>query len=176
MNDNITGHKRGLQACRYWTHLVYNEPVNNDSLVFYYHYLVRDFASIQNTSGYTFLKSKGLDIIKNDSIRVEITSIYEQDYYSIRKLEENYQETQFYSQYFKDINNIISPYLIFDKNGTLESIKVPLNLTNKDRNLMLSYLWKIKKGRLFVLSYYSDIKQKINQLQININKEIKNIK
>jgi hypothetical protein len=57
--------------------IVNNIPVDKDSLPIFYHFLTRDFITIQNTSGYQTLKSKGLETIKNDSLRRNIIDLYE---------------------------------------------------------------------------------------------------
>ncbi|MEO8233622.1 MAG: DUF6090 family protein [Ignavibacteriota bacterium] len=172
IKSNRDGHLAGLKACDYWGKIINNEKVNSDSVRFFYHYLVRDFLSIQNTSGYEYLKSKGLELITNDSIRIEITTLYEQHYNFLRKLEEDYQEMQFQKEYFKDINNIVSPYLVFNQARELKSIRLPLKLSESEKQLFISYLWKIKKNRLFILELYSGTEQKIKQLQEKIDKEI----
>ena len=105
-------------------------------------------------------------------LRIKIIQLYEQDYSSIRKLEEEYHETQFYDNYYKEINQRISPSLIFDNNNEIESIMLPINLTENEQKTMLSYLWKIKKNRKFVLDIYFQVKQNINSLQLNIDKKL----
>ena len=57
-----------------------NKKVNSDSLMTYYRDLTRDFISIQNTAGYETLKSRGLELIKNDSLRLQIITLYEYNY------------------------------------------------------------------------------------------------
>ena len=63
---NINGHVAGLKACEYFLKIVNNEQVATDSIKYYYHYLTRDFISVQNISGYESLKSKGLELIRDD--------------------------------------------------------------------------------------------------------------
>ena len=169
---NITGHVAGLKACEYFRKIVNNEQVATDSIIYYYHYLTRDFISVQNISGYESLKSKGLELIRDDLLRIKIIQLYEQDYSSIRKLEEEYHETQFSDNYFKEINQRISPSLIFDNNNEIESISLPINLTENEQKMMLSYLWKIKKNRKFILDIYFQVKQNINSLQLNIDEKL----
>ena len=63
---NIGGHKAGLAACKYFNRLIKNDSISQDSFAQHYFTLTRDFISIQNNSGYESLKSKGLNILKND--------------------------------------------------------------------------------------------------------------
>ncbi len=69
VNENLKGHHAGIRSCDYFRSLINNEPVKNDSLHFYYFMLWRDFISIQNKTGYESLKAKGLESIRNDSLR-----------------------------------------------------------------------------------------------------------
>ena len=80
VRDNSYGHKQGIRACAFWRQVLSAESVNMDSVSQYFYILTRDFISIQNTSGYETLKSKGLELIKNDTLRTEINSLYEYDY------------------------------------------------------------------------------------------------
>ena len=50
-----------------------------------------DYISIQNISGYETLKSNGLELIRDDSLRFEIITLYEYDYSILKKFEEEYE-------------------------------------------------------------------------------------
>lgn len=170
---NIDGHKQGLLAVKFFNKLILNKPTNRDSLTYYYFILLRDFISVQNISGYETLKSKGLEIIENDSLRTEILSLYENDYNSLRKLEENYAELQFFEHYHQDFNQIISPNLLIDKSGQFIGINDPLKITDKERNMLLIDLRKIANNRNFMLTNYDQVKNKIIKLQKDIALELK---
>jgi hypothetical protein len=86
--DNMGGHKNRLKACDYYHNIITHKQVKTDSIIkYYYQYLTRGYNSIQNKSGYESLKSSGLELIKDDSLRIEIIKLYEQRYSSIIKLE-----------------------------------------------------------------------------------------
>jgi hypothetical protein len=174
VHHNMAGHKKGLTSCDYWNKLINDEQVAVDSVSYHYWYLTRNFAVLQNTSSFESLKSRGLELISNDSLRLQIISLYEIEYYQIKTIEEKYDESQFQKNYFKVINHIVSPHLVFNSEGDMQSIQTPLNLTQNDTKEFLSYLWKIKKNREEVLKYYSDVEQKIKQLQMHINETITN--
>lgn len=131
----------------------------------HYFNLTRDFISEQNVSGYETLKSRGLELIGNDSLRSRIISLYEYDYNALQNLEERYYEMQFQENYFDKINQYIAPALIFDEKGNITGLQTSLQLTQRDKQLFLSYLWKIRANRAFILNYYAEIKEKISQLQ-----------
>lgn len=100
VEQNIKGHEKGIETCNYFRKLIEDPNTPQDSAAFQYFYLLRDFISIQNKSGYESLKSKGLGLVKNDSLRLEIISLYDFYYEIIEKLEENYDEMQFNKNYY----------------------------------------------------------------------------
>lgn len=169
---NFIGHKDGLKAGEFWTRMITGQEANLDSLQQYYFILLRDFVSIQNTSGYETLKSRGLELIKNDSLRTKIISLYEYDYQTLMKLEEEYGELQFHDNYFHDFNKIIAPHFEFSLNGNISGIKMPLDLSDTERNILLSYLWRIRVNRRFILQYYEEVQGKINSLSDEIQGEL----
>ncbi|NLD50205.1 MAG: hypothetical protein GX660_23965, partial [Clostridiaceae bacterium] len=171
--SNESGHKAGIIAAGYFTDILAKKPVCKDSVLFHYFNLTRDFVSIQNTSGYETLKSRGLELIENDSLRTNIISLYEYDYNILRKLEEEYFELQFHENYFKEINQSISSNFEFDNNKKFIGISLPLKISEKDEKVLLTYLWKIQVNRNFILQFYSDVKKKIEKTRGDIEKEIK---
>ena len=171
--SNMDGHRRGIAACKYWRKVVRNEAFSQDSVWINYILVTRDFISIQNRAGYETLKSKGLELITNDSLRLEIISLYEYDFNNLQKLEERYDEMQFYQNYYQEFSRIVSPFLVFDERGVISSIKTPLELNRADKNLLLSYLWKIEVDRNFILYYYSQMQDKTKKLIADIEKELK---
>ncbi|MFY7827751.1 MAG: DUF6090 family protein [Flectobacillus sp.] len=172
MELNMMGHKEGIEATTFFQKAILSLPINHDSTNVYYFRLFRDFISTQNSSGYQTLKSKGLEIIDNDSLRFQILSLYENDYNSIRKLEEEYSELQFHKNYYAKFNDCFAENLIFDTKGVVKGMNSPLALTTKQKNILLLDLYRIKRNRMFVLSIYEDIIVKIKALQQNIEEEL----
>ena len=169
---NVTGHQEGISACAYFKNLIAGKEMAMDSLLFYYFHLTRDFISVQNIAGYETLKSKGLELIKNDSLRLQIISLYEYDYNTLRKLEEEYSEMQFHVNYFKALNESIAPNFKFDSSQNIAGIDLPLKLNSEKKKILLIYLWKIQVNRSFIMSYYADIESKIKKIQKNISEEM----
>lgn len=169
---NVYGHQAGMKSADYFRALIANRPISIDSLMFHYFNLTRDFVSIQNTSGYETLKSKGLELIRNDSLRTKIISLYEYDYNTLRKLEEEYYELQFQENYFKEINNSISQNLQFNEDKLITGINIPLKLNQREEKLLLTYLWKIQTNRNYMLQIYAEVESKIEKLRIEIEKEL----
>jgi hypothetical protein len=170
---NEMGHQMGINATNYFRNLLAKKNVSKDSVLFHYFNLTRDFVSIQNISGYETLKSKGLELIENDSLRTKIISLYEYDYNTLRKLEEDYFELQFQENYFKEINSSISQNFEFNEDKLIIGIKTPLEIEENKEKILLVYLWKIQTNRNFILQYYSEVENKIEQLRNDIKNEIK---
>lgn len=173
MRLNELGHKMGIDAVNYFRNILADKPASKDSMMFHYFNLTRDFVSAQNISGYETLKSKGLELIRNDSLRTRIVSLYEYDYNTLRKLEEEYYELQFQENYFKEINSLIAQNFEFNQDKMLIGITTPLKLESDKENIVLIYLMKIQINRNFILQYYTEVKQKIEQLQLEIQFELK---
>ncbi|MFZ1704677.1 MAG: hypothetical protein WAT79_10050 [Saprospiraceae bacterium] len=169
---NKGGHIGGINACKFWRGIIRSETQSLDSLPQHYLALTRDFTSIQNTSGYETLKSRGFELIDNDSLRLKIISLYEFNYQTLRKLEEEYHELQFQENYFAEINKYIAPHFVFDSTGNIKNLHLPISLAEKEKNLLLSYLWKIQMNRKFVMYFYDEVKGKINELQEAIKMEL----
>lgn len=172
MEINVRGHKGGVDACKLLRNAIINKPFNQDSIPLCFMQLFRDFTSLQNISGYETLKSQGLEIIENDSLRTKLISLYEYDYYTLRKLEEDYEEMQFHKSYYKEMNQILAPYYIFDERGNIKKLKTPINLSIKEKNIALSSLLKIQINRMFVLGFYDKIEKNVKGLSKEIEKEL----
>jgi len=170
VRGNKLGHEFGIKSVDFFKDLlVQKDTISTNIFLKNYFSLTRDFFSVQNTSGYESLKSKGLEIIKNDSLRSKIISMYEIDYVILRKFEEEYNETQFQENYFQEINHILAPNFEFDESKSFKRINLPLKISEKNEKIFLADLWKIKQNRIKVLNYYNLVEGKI----IDLNEEIK---
>lgn len=174
---NIYGHKLGIDACTFWRSQVIGDKTRStDSLYMHYKNLTRNFITEQNTSGYENLKSKGLELVRNDSLRYKIISIYEYNYKSVTKLEEEYSGLQFHKIYFTEITRILSPSYIFDTNGKISGIKTPIFLTPNDHNILFTYLDQIQYNRAFALGFYKILEANVASLMDEIQEELNHIK
>lgn len=169
---NIKGHQFGLSAVAYFRKLLKGEPIDVDSITAYRRMLVRDFISIQNTSGYESLKSQGLDVIQSDELRVEIIKLYEYNYSLIEKIEEKYAAQQFFVAYGNQFDNAISPYLEFNTSGTIKSLDTPVVVSEEEFNKLMLDLLSIEGERKFTLKFYEQIAQQIAKTKDLIEKEL----
>jgi len=174
IQENMMGHEWGVDACNYFVRLVQGEIVGQDSVAQHFLRLTRDFISIQNRSGYETLKSKGLEVVEDDSLRFAIISLYEYDFSTLQELEEEYAEMQFYESHFSTLNTLLSPHFVFNKDGQLVSIDLPLQLTSSQKNDLLSRLFKIELNRTFILRFYSGIEEKVKKIKQMIQVRLQN--
>ncbi len=172
LDENYKGHLMGIRVADLFLNLINNKTTTIDSFEYLYTTLTRDFISIQNTSGYEALKSKGLELISNDSLRTKIISIYEFDYKILSKMEEEYEESQFFRNYFKGINDILSKHFVFNEENQMVGIEAPLKITEAEKKLLLTYILRIKRNRIFVTYYYSEVKKRIEQVRNDIKVEL----
>ncbi len=171
LKGNMLGHQNGIEGINYFrkyffttVNQVENEKIDSDSLNKAYMLLFRDFIAIQNTSAYESLKSKGFEIISNDSLRLAIINLYDFNYSIIQKLEEQYAEMQFHQSYFNTVNAILAKNYVFDSLGNLIQIKVDENISLSDRNQIVYILNKIELNRMYILNYYKEVETKIKDL------------
>ena len=169
---NLRGHQEGIAACRYWRRYLNGEEIGKDSLEQHYFDLTRDFISIQNTSGYETLKSRGLELIKNDSLRFDIISLYEYDYKTLLKFEEEYQEMQFHDTFYEEINETLAPHFVFSDEGRIIDIEDASKLSDTDKKYFKTYLWKIGGNRFFIQHYYNEVEAKVKKLSNDLQKEL----
>ncbi|MBP6445834.1 MAG: hypothetical protein KA341_03455 [Saprospiraceae bacterium] len=169
---NKGGHLGGQKAVQYFINLSNNKAVSMDSFELYlFAVLTRSFMSIQNSSPFEAIKAKGFDVITNDSLRKNMIKLYDFQYEGLEKLEEKYQETQFYANEGNRINEILAHSVLYDDDGKFIKVNLPLRIDEKDRNRLILILKRIKFNRGFIVSYYDSIIQDIQKLRKQLEKE-----
>jgi len=167
---NLAGHGSGVMACEAWHAYLTDRPVNKDSLVIHYAKLLRDFVSIQNRAGYESLKSKGLETIKDDSLRLAVIDIYEYDFNVLITLEEDYYASQFYQNYFTAMNDAIVPWATFDSAGNMVGLLPEAQFDTVQTKALLSYLWRVRMERRFIMEFYRTVDLKIDRIVAQIDR------
>lgn len=166
--------KIAFRGLRYFNDIIDGKMVQQDSLVPFYFFFSRESLVVQNKSGYESLKSRGLETIKNDSLRSKIINLYEVDYELARKFNEEYSEYQFTQNYFHKINEAIAPHFEYDATNNIKGINLPITLDDAERKLLKSYLWKIAVGKQDRFQAFVYSKKKIGQLRAAIKQYLKN--
>lgn len=120
------------------------------------------------------MKSRGLETIKNDKLRSDIIDLYEVTYELARKFNEEHNEYKFMQNYFHKLNDVLAPNFEYDDNNNCKGIKLPLQLTEKEKNLVKSYFWKIAVGKQDRYQSSLGWKEKIGKLRAEIKEYLKN--
>jgi len=166
---NLAGHRNGMRVCDLLNRVVHGEQV--DSIGILYKMVFRDYVSIQNRSGYEALRSNGLELVENDSLRTAIISLYDFNYEVIEKLEEDYEEMQYFGNYYERINDLLLPYMQIDSNGVILNINIEV-IAEEDKKFLLNQLFMIKGNREYTVLYYSETQKKIAELDEMIKEEL----
>lgn len=168
---NEDGHKQGLKSVAYFRRMAQGEPVAVDSFGQYSLELTRSFVSIQNTASFEALKSTGLDVISNDSLRGKIVHVYDFQYDILEKVEEEYPESHLLEHHYHDIVDILDKALVLDAKGKLTAIRTPLPITSEERVRLFLHLGRIGFARLFNLSVYGSVIPEMERLRAALKKE-----
>ncbi len=172
--DNKKAHNYGVRSCNFFSRVFNGEEVPQDSIQFNYMYLTVGNSSVMNTSGYESLKSKGLEIIKNDSVRVKIIELYEVTYEKIGKLEEENPTLQIFNNFYLPINRVLSPYMNFVMENKQIEFSENVTLNHAEKKLMESYLWRMQLVRKSMLGHYARAEEKIRALLTSLDSELEN--
>ncbi|HMT54702.1 MAG TPA: hypothetical protein PKD16_16665 [Saprospiraceae bacterium] len=165
---NMEGHRKGIVAVQYFFKLVQNKSVDLDSFDIYYHRFARNFISVQNTSPFETIRSKGYNVIANDSLRRKMVKLYDFQYEMLEKIEEKYQPSQIYSNKSHYINEFLDNSLHFDKDLKLVKITLPLDISQGDRSHLILVLKSIYTTRYFNISVYNEVINDMKSLRSNI--------
>lgn len=118
---------------------------------------------LSNTAAYETLKSRGLETITNDSLRLAIATLYDVDYESIVTSEKHLDEL---------FNNLLLPYIMTNLRLGQEKLS-PAEIENirKDRPFQ-QILWQSKAMNFNTLERYKKAQTALQKLLIGIETEL----
>jgi hypothetical protein len=146
-----------------------NNGVYHDSLNLYYTWIKGNTVFVKNTSAYKNLESFGLNIIKNDSLRIKITNLYSTQYEYIRYIEQVRDEKFQYEQ--------IIPQITKHLRLSSENLYQPINFEELSRNNEFKSVIKLNCDmRNYIITIYKDIEKMITELIDAIELELKDNK
>lgn len=174
MNNNHLGHESVKNSDEIILEFFEKDLPYHDSLKYHFPNQQRTFVAIRNTAAYETLKSRGLDIITNDSLRLQITRVYDFDYEILEKLEESFYPAQsfqhffpFFKKHFKNYNSGIQKGTSYKRSA--EPIDYEALKHNEEYLIILE---NDKLWRYFILEQYYEIMPRIDSLVHNIDQEI----
>ncbi len=140
------------------------ETIPNDSLIKYFRRsLGGEWNFIFNISTFENLKSTGIDVISNDSLRSKISSLYSNEYPEL--IARGDRVLRFYENQVRPVlhDNVNLYNSILSKND-LDNLKNNIQITNRIRSLNSQ-----RRGLLIIAK---NIKPKVELLINDINKEL----
>ncbi len=167
---NVRNHNLSLNANKLFRNLIHNKAVDQENIQRDYILLFRDFTPIINLSGYESLKASGLKIIRNDSLRFQIIALYDFYYNIMEKLENEINEMQSYPNYFKPVNDLLHPFMIFNDQGDFLGFEKDISLSESQKKELESYFWRLESNRNYKLGRYKLVQEKMKELKGNIEK------
>ncbi|MEZ4911731.1 MAG: hypothetical protein R2774_12830 [Saprospiraceae bacterium] len=167
---NLKGHKDGLESINYFIKILKGEAVKLDSFNLHHHRFARSFISVQNTSQFETIRSKGFNVIKDDSLRKQMIKLYDFEYEVLEKIEEKYQESQIYANEYHPIISILGKSMVFDKNLQLIKIKNPLPISNDEKSYLILIFKRLHLTRNFNIKVYENAIKEMKALRTNIAK------
>ena len=173
LRDNLGGHRKGLEASRYFWQALHNQPVGEDTLVLVYNNLLRNFVSIQHSAAYESVKSRGLEIISDDSLRTQIVNLFDFHLEVIEKLEEQYAPHDFFQFYYHHFNEKLFPHIAISDRGKWTFAKPLSQMPDTDKTECKAWLMRLMSDRQFMIKTYSNVETEMLRLRDAIDAHLK---
>lgn len=167
LTGNTNGHENAIKlidSIKNW------EGPYQDQLGEMFFRVFRDYLFLPQTSAFETLKSKGIDLISNDSIRIGTQRLYDFYYQVLIRYESNYEANQLYDDFEWLATTYYKSFPI-----TATEIPIPKSRSSdwlKDDELVVR-LDIARFEHWFALSSYRQVKNEIDKLIIAIDKELK---
>ncbi len=180
LNVNLSAYKKKIRCAAY---TIENLDSTASQEVFSgdcFYLTFRDLIFTPHQAAYETLKSRGVSVIENDSLRNLIVDLYDFDYTNIVKLEEQYLANDPYQLYLGEILNELA-YMKFSYKNDSTHLITSLDFRFKDlaklkkNNKLAIVLEEIQFNSRFQYGMYIATVKKVNQIIKNIDIEIKNI-
>ena len=159
VTDDLKDHERNLKS----TEIIYNSILHkesyNDSLVKHYKNLTDEEEFLARQSAFESLKSIGLEIISNDTIRRDITTAYKYLNRSANKISDVTKSA-------RELETLLKPHIMVDreklkldpKNPWVERLEIPYKFINyasfiNDDRFFYALMNSIKERNIQVYAY-----------------------
>lgn len=147
--------------------------LTNHQLGVFFHRGFRDFVFLPQTSAFETLKAKGVDLISNDSLRVDILRLYDFYYNGLVEIEGHYEPSAFTQDFRYIVDNYFNRInLHFD---SLELSEVETKYAGYDWLSEGDIQVRIDRTALqrqFMLSMYDGVITMINDLTARVDEEL----
>jgi hypothetical protein len=173
MEGNLKGHKNGKEAAAYFWRALHDKPYGKDSLRMEYNLLLRNFTSLQHSMAYESVKFKGIEIIKDDSLRIRIINLFDFDFQGLKQMEEQYAPHDFFVLYYDKMNEKLQSHINIDEKGKW-TVAVPFDkMPEKDKQIFKKWLQQLRYDRSFMMANYENSIKQSKDLQKVIDDYLK---
>ncbi|GAB4236674.1 MAG: hypothetical protein Tsb0034_11410 [Ekhidna sp.] len=160
LNMNLRGHQRGSSFIDSLKKISKRKEYDPNIPVYLSNSL-RDYIFVPQTSAFETLKSKGVEIISNDSLRISILRMYDFNYTLLKELESNYLASQFHPHLLYIVDAYFQSFNVND----LESIRPKYSnstwLSNAD---VMTKLDIVRTERNFNMEIYQQTIREVEKL------------
>ena len=170
LNAHIDRNKKILKDGEILFDHLKSKKALNDTIKQLFVIIVYDQSVSLSTAAFENLKSGGLSLISNDSLKIDIINIYDQEL--------KYIQTTFANQIENGITSIINPFYIknfeWDDSKENQSLLVPNNYDELLQNReMTNILSEVNSLRIYAIRFYENTQKKLSDLILKIETEIK---
>lgn len=172
---NIDFNKSKSQSNRIILQFLNGKTKYVDSLEFHFSNLMFTTRTLANMSAYESLKSRGLEIVTNDSLRLKITKLYEFDYYNTIDFETKDDHVFQYQILIPEVTKALNIIEFNVNSGLPAGSAVPINKELFMSNYSLKNALMVNYTlRQYMINSYMGLKEDIESVIEQIEKELKN--
>ena len=150
------------------TGLYARNEISNDSIRQLFFQMLGSWDLILNTVAFENLKSSGLDILSNDSIKLELLTLYGNNYQYVKDLQDYYEQThdeRVSSWFFNNNVEMWERLTDRDKQKIISDKHLYGALKSEARYTLRKYLDELKKIKPIMQKLIDNIKEDIKRLQ-----------
>ncbi len=167
INFNIDFNESRLKSNEIILQYLNREIDYSDSLKFHFGNLIFTTRTLPNTSAYENLKSRGLEIITNDTLRLNITSLYSFLYHNVIDFEKQDDNSFQYGLFIPEVSKVLNMQSVWK---SAEPIDGQILLDNYQLKNAITTNIFIRK---YMLAQYYDLKKSVENCINQINTELK---
>ncbi len=166
IKENIFGFSERVSLYRMLIKHIENDLPPNETLLEELPYLRGNTTFLSNTGPYETLKSRGLETIRNDSIRLAIALYYDFEYEKIQSVE---------LQHLSHHNNYLKPEMLEHFSFVNdEFIPFDRKALMKDFSFKQAIYWALQTDG-YLLELYEDVEDEGKELIVALTREIKRL-
>ena len=154
-----------------------NDLPYHDSLASHFNYMFLPMHFVHSTSTFETLRSKGLDIISNDSIRSQLINLYDSQYeFFIQGETEELDQVHYCMKHLLP-TRFESSWNYGSANPTFEGEMIPLDFESLKTDTEFLYFLKTQQNRTesYITFFYFNLRQHVVSMIDELEKELKRL-